>query len=110
MTSLEVQQALTPEAIEVLVIVGMLGAPTRREIEDRRGGEDCDSLLARMCRRGLLEKARDNRLRGDPTVYRLTALSLGAMGHATLESFQSCCAGLVEGNRYSLDREPLQDG
>lgn len=64
-SSLEVQAALTEEAAQVLVVVGVLGAPTRREIEDRRVGEDCESLLARMVRRGLLEKARDESLRGD---------------------------------------------
>jgi chromosome segregation and condensation protein ScpB len=88
-TEFEVAAALSSEAVEVLVIVGMLGAPTRREIEDRRGGEDCEGLLARMCRRGLLEKARDDSLRGDPNIYRLTAVALGAMGHSTLESFQA---------------------
>jgi chromosome segregation and condensation protein ScpB len=90
--TLEAEQALSPEALEVLVIVGLLGSPTRRDIETRRGGEDCESLLARMCRRSLLEKAKDDTLRGDPNVYRLTAVSLGAMGHATLDSFQSWCA------------------
>jgi chromosome segregation and condensation protein ScpB len=94
-TELEVEQAISPEAVEVLVIVGFVGSPTRREIEDRRGGEDCESLLARMCRRGLLEKARDVTLRGDPNVYRLTAVSLGALGHATLDSFQSWCASAI---------------
>jgi chromosome segregation and condensation protein ScpB len=59
-------RALSPEAVEVLVIVGFLGSPTRREIEDRRGGMDCEGLLTRMCRRGLLEKAKDDSLRGDP--------------------------------------------
>jgi transcriptional regulator with XRE-family HTH domain len=94
-TDLEVQQSLTDEVVQVLVIVGMLGSPTRREIEDRRGGEDCYSLLARMCRRGLLEKARDDTLRGDPNVYRLTVVALGAMGHATLESFHVWCAQAI---------------
>ncbi len=94
-TTLEVQKALTNEAVEVLVIVGVLGGPTRREIEDRRAGEDCASLLDRMCRRGLLEKARDDTLRGDPNVYRLTAVALGAMGHATLESWQLWCERAV---------------
>ena len=90
-----VQQELTKEAVEVLVIVGVLGTPTRREIEDRRLGEDCASLLERMVRRGLLEKARDDALRGDPNLYRLTAVALGAMGHATLESFQAWCQSAV---------------
>jgi hypothetical protein len=74
------------DATEVLVIVGMLGAPTRREIEDRRGGEDCERLLV---------KARDDALRGDPNVFRLTDVALGATGHATLESFQRRCDGAV---------------
>jgi len=95
--TLEVDRALSAEAVEVLVIVGLLGAPTRREIEERRDGEDCTTLLDRMCRRGLLEKARDDLLRGDPNVYRLTALSLGAMGHATVESFQSWCWTTIAG-------------
>ena len=90
-TTLEVQQVLTDEAVEVLVIVGMLGSPTRREIEDRRGAQNCVSLLERMCQRGLLEKARDDSVRRDPIIYRLTALALGAMDHATLESFQVWC-------------------
>ncbi len=90
--TLEVQQALTDEAVEVLVIVGMLGSPTRRDIEDRRGGGDCASLLDRMCRRGLLDKVRDDAVRGDPNVFRLTAVALGAMGHATTESFQTWCS------------------
>jgi len=93
--TLEAEQALSHEAVEVLVIVGVLGTPTRREIEDRRGGEDCEGLLARMCRRGLLEKARDDSLRGDPNVYRLTTLALGACGHTTLESFQAWCAEMA---------------
>jgi chromosome segregation and condensation protein ScpB/DNA-binding XRE family transcriptional regulator len=91
LTTLEVQQELIEEAVEVLVIVGVLGTPTRREIEDRRAGEDCASLLERMVRRGLLQKARDDSLRGDPNIYRLTAVALGATGHATLESFQAWC-------------------
>jgi chromosome segregation and condensation protein ScpB/DNA-binding XRE family transcriptional regulator len=95
LTTLEAQQQLTDEAIQVLIIVGVLGSPTRREIEDRRLGEDCASLLERMVRRGLLEKARDDALRGDPNVYRLTAVALGAMGHATLDSFQAWCQAAV---------------
>jgi chromosome segregation and condensation protein ScpB/DNA-binding XRE family transcriptional regulator len=95
LTTLEVQQQLTDEAIQVLIIVGVLGSPTRREIEDRRLGEDCASLLERMVRRGLLEKARDDALRGDPNIYRLTAVALGAMGHATLDSFQAWCQAAV---------------
>jgi chromosome segregation and condensation protein ScpB len=95
LTTLEVQQQLTEEAVEVLVIVGVLGSPTRREIEDRRMGEDCTGLLERMVRRGLLEKARDDALRGDPNIYRLTAVALGAMGHASLGSFQAWCQGAV---------------
>jgi chromosome segregation and condensation protein ScpB len=89
--TLEVEQVLSDEAVEVLVIIGLLGTPTRREIEDHRGGEDCDGLLGRLCRRGLLEKARDGSRRGDPYVYRLTAMALGVMGHGSLESFQSWC-------------------
>ena len=92
-TTLEVQHELTDEVVQVLVIVGMLGSPTRRDIEDRRDSEDSASLLDRLCRRGLLEKVRDDTLRGDPNVYRLTALALGAMGHATLDSFQGWCTG-----------------
>ena len=46
----EVEQTLTQDALEVLVIVGFLGSPTRREIET--GGEDCDGLVARMCQGG----------------------------------------------------------
>ena len=95
LTTLDVQQELTGEVVEVLVIVGVLGSPTRREIEDRRVGEDCAPLLERMVRRGLLEKARDDSLRGDPNIYRLTAIALGAMGHATLESFQVWCQRAV---------------
>jgi transcriptional regulator with XRE-family HTH domain len=98
LTTLEVQHELTDEAVQVLVIVGVLGSPTRREIEDRRLGEDCANLLERMVRRGLLEKARDDVLRGDPNIYRLTAVALGAMGHATLESFQGWCASAASGH------------
>ncbi len=95
LTTLEVQGELSDEAVQVLVIVGVLGSPTRREIEDRRLGEDCAGLLERMVRRGLLEKARDDALRGDPNVYRLTAVALAAMGHATVESFQAWCQEAV---------------
>ena len=90
--TLEVEDTLSPAAVEVLVIVGMLGAPTRRDIEDRRGGEDCEGLLARLARRGFLRTARDDSLKGDPNTYALTALALGVMGHATLESFRAWCA------------------
>ncbi len=48
-----------------------------------------------MCRRGLLETARDEVLRGDPNVYRLTAVAFGVMGHATVESFQAWCVTSV---------------
>jgi chromosome segregation and condensation protein ScpB len=100
MTTVEVQQLLTQEAIEVMIIIGMLGSPTRREIEARRGGDDdldhdCASVLDRLCRRGLLEKSRDDSSRGDPNTYRLTAVALGAMGHATLDSFQAWCSQTV---------------
>jgi transcriptional regulator with XRE-family HTH domain len=95
LTTLEVQHELTDEAVQVLVIVGVLGSPTRREIADRRLGEDCANLLERMVRRGLLEKARDDVLRGEPNIYRLTAFALGAMGHASLESFQAWCQSEV---------------
>lgn len=74
-----------------MLIAGMLGIPTRREIEDRLGGEDCAQLLERRCRRGLLDKAHRDSLRGDPNVYRLTAVALGTVGHTTLESFQARC-------------------
>lgn len=98
MATLEVQHLLTDEVVHVLVCVGAVGSPTRREVERLRG-EDCESLMERMVRRGLLEKARDDTLAGDPNIYRLTAVALGAMGHASLESFQGWCASLaaVEG-------------
>jgi chromosome segregation and condensation protein ScpB/DNA-binding XRE family transcriptional regulator len=102
-TTLEVQRALTDEAVKVMVIIGMLGTPTRREIEERRGGQDCANLLDRMCRRGLIAKARDDTLPGDPNTYRLTAVALGAMGHATLESFQAWFG------RATTDRSLLDD-
>ena len=88
------------------MIVGFLGSLTRREIENRRGGEDCEGLLTGMCRRGLLEKARDDSLRGDPNIYRLTAVALGAMGHASLESFQSWCASAL-GDPTVLGPHPI---
>jgi chromosome segregation and condensation protein ScpB len=90
-SGLEVQAALTDEAVQVLVCIGVLGAPTRREIDNLRGG-DCESVVERLVRRGLLQKTRDDALAGDPNVYGLTALALGAVGHATLESFQTWCA------------------
>ena len=96
-STLEVERTLSPEAVEVLVIVGMVGAPTRRGIEDLRGGEDCEGLLTRLCRRGFLETTRDDSLKGDPYVYRLTAVALGAMGHATSESFRAWCADAAAG-------------
>jgi chromosome segregation and condensation protein ScpB len=94
--TVEVQQALTKEAIEVLVVIGVLGVPTRRQIEARCGGGDCASLLDRLCRRGVLNKVRDDSLPGDPNTYGLTALALGLLGHSSLESFQARCheAGL----------------
>ncbi len=50
--TIEAEQALSLEDVQVLVIVGLLGSPTtRRDIEDRRSGKDCEGLLARMCRR-----------------------------------------------------------
>lgn len=94
--NLEVEETLSPAAVEVLIIVGMLGSPVRRDIEDLRGGEDSEGLLTRLCRRGFLETIRDDTLRGDPRVYRLTALALGAMGHATLESFRAWCASRAQ--------------
>jgi hypothetical protein len=59
-----------------------------------------------MCRRGPLEKAVDDAAPWDPNVYGLTAVALGAMGHATLESFQSWCAAAVaaEGCDAGSDR------
>lgn len=74
--TLELERVLSDEAVEVLVI----------------GGEDCEGLLARLCRRGLLLITRDDSLRGDPYLYRVTATALGVMGHGTLESFQAWCA------------------
>ena len=90
--TLELERVLSDEAVEVLVIVGLLDLPTRREFEQLRGGEDCEGLLARLCRRGLLLITRDDSLRGDPYLYRVTATALGVMGHGTLESFQAWCA------------------
>ncbi len=63
-----------------------------------------------MCRRRLLEKARDDSLRGDPKVYRLTAVALGAMGHATLDSFQMWCAiqiGRLQPWRGPSNNDPI---
>jgi len=110
LTTLELQEELTGETVEVLVIVGVLSSPTRREIEDRRGGEDSASLLERMVRRGLLQKARDNSLRGDPNIYRLTAIALGAMGHATLESDQTWCNDQIQDSPASTTQTKRGDG
>jgi chromosome segregation and condensation protein ScpB len=99
--TLEVEQVLSGEAVEILVIVGMLGSPTRRAIQELRGGEDCEGLLTWLCRRGLLVKARDDSLRGDPNIYRITATALGVMGHATLESFEAQCRIEVESLRVA---------
>ena len=57
-----------------------------------------------MCRRGFLEKAKDDTLLGDPNIYRLTAVSLGAMGYTTLEAFQLWCRAL--GTRNETAGEP----
>ena len=74
----------------MLLYVAVLGSPTRREVEGLRG-EDSESLLERLARRGLLEKVRDHSQPGDPNMFRLTALALGALGHANLESLQHWC-------------------
>ncbi len=95
LTMLEGQHALTDEAVQVLVCVGVLGSPTRREVESLRG-DDCESVISRLVRQGFLDKSRDDNLMGDPNVFRLTAVALGAMGHATIESFQAWCALAID--------------
>src|ERR1700730_13852743 len=48
-------RAMTPDALEVLVIVGHLGEATRRQIEERRL-RDSAGLLDRLAQRSLVEK------------------------------------------------------
>ncbi len=107
LATLEGQHALTDEAVQVLACVGVLGSPTRREVENLRG-EDCESLMARLARQGFLVKTRDDSPVGDPNIYRLTALALGAMGHATIESFHAWCATAADGSTQvdELLKEP----
>ena len=44
----------------------------------------------------LPEKARDDSLRGDPNIYRLTAVALGAMGYTSPEAFQPWAADFLD--------------
>ncbi|MBV9279990.1 MAG: SMC-Scp complex subunit ScpB [Chloroflexi bacterium] len=97
--AVEVEHEVSAEQLEVLAIVVTLGAATRAEVERYRG-EGSESLLARLIRRGLLARVRDEREPGAPNVYRATAKALRAAGFPTVEALRaaitliSCVSGV----------------
>ena len=95
-TLTDVEEVANPSAeqLEILAITAYFGQATRPLIEKYRG-EDSESLLERLVRRGLLAKVRDDRALGPPNVYRLTAKALRAAGFATVEAMRAAVAGVV---------------
>jgi chromosome segregation and condensation protein ScpB len=92
----DVDEFATPSAeqLEILAIVAYFGQATRSLIERYRG-EDSESLLERLVRRGLLAKVRDDQALGAPNVYRATAKALRAAGLATVEAMRAAVAEVV---------------
>jgi chromosome segregation and condensation protein ScpB len=92
----DVEEVVAPSAeqLEILAIVAYFGQATRSLIERYRG-EDSESLLDRLVRRGLLAKVRDDQALGAPNVYRVTAKALRATGFPTVEAMRSAVATVV---------------
>jgi chromosome segregation and condensation protein ScpB len=90
---------LTQEQAEVLAVVIMDGMATRRRIEEVRAAaplsigpegpvslpRDSSETLALLLSRGLLCADRDDRVTGEPLVYRPTPRLLQLVGAETLE-------------------------
>ena len=94
LTDVEEIGAPSVEQLEVLAIVAYFGQATRSLIERYRG-EDSESLLERLVRRGLLAKVRDDRALGAPNVYSVTAKALRAAGYASVEAMRAAVAQVV---------------
>ena len=94
LTDVEEEVAPSAEQLEILAIVAFFGQATRALIERYRG-EDSESLLDRLVRRGLLAKVRDDQALGAPNVYRVTAKALRAAGFPTVEAMRAAVAGVV---------------
>jgi chromosome segregation and condensation protein ScpB/DNA-binding XRE family transcriptional regulator len=92
----DVEEVVTPSAeqLEILAIVAYFAQATRSLIEHYRG-EDSESLLQRLVRRGLLAKVRDDQVLGAPNVYRVTAKALRATGFPTVEAMRSAVVEVV---------------
>ena len=113
-TLIDVEEVLTPsvEQLEVLALVAYFGQATRSLIERFRG-EDSESLLERLVRRGLLAKVRDEQALGAPNVYRVTAKTLRATGFPTVEAMRSAVAEVVsaeERMRLLADGDAAEHG
>ena len=95
-TVTDVEEVAAPfaEQLEILAITAYFGQATRALIERYRG-EDSESLLDRLVRRGLLAKVRDDQALGAPNVYRVTAKALRAAGFATVEAMRAAVAEVV---------------
>jgi chromosome segregation and condensation protein ScpB len=95
-TLTDVEEVATPSAeqLEVLAIVAYFGQATRALIECYRG-EDSESLLERLVRRGLLAKVRDQQALGAPYVYRVTAKALRAARFPTVEAMRAAVAEVL---------------
>jgi chromosome segregation and condensation protein ScpB/DNA-binding XRE family transcriptional regulator len=93
-TDVEEVAAPSAEQLEILAITAYFGQATRALIERYRG-EDSESLLDRLVRRGLLAKVRDDQALGAPNVYRVTAKALRAAGFATVEAMRAAVAEVV---------------
>jgi chromosome segregation and condensation protein ScpB len=79
---------VTAEQLEVVAVVALLGTPTRRQIEKFRC-QDTEWPLRRLVERGLLEKGRDDAAPGGPSIYRVTAAALAAIGQPSVEALRA---------------------
>ena len=109
LTDVEEVGAPSAEQLEVLAIVAYFGQATRALIERYRG-EDSESLLDRLLRRGLLAKVRDDQVLGAPNVYRVTAKALRAAGFPTVEAMRHAVATVLTAEETLRLAAVLDDG
>ena len=82
------RQNLTEDQYLALAVAAYYGAVTRRQIDELRGMDSHD-LLVGLVERGLLSSVMDDHAPGRPRVYRLTTLTLDALGVSSVEELKA---------------------
>ena len=95
LTTLENHRPLTGDQMEVVAILAVRSSATRRDIDGLRNGQESESVLRTLIRRGLVA-GEDDPVVGGRHVYRLTTRGVAVTGHSSIESLQAHVLAILD--------------